>query len=128
MWTNPTALGSAPAQLSIEWNSTNAPSTIISDVTMGVRPAYVTSRPPKLSSSEWWSLTASNGSEELFEITVPVDTIIDVLVDIRFVDNQEDSANGDNPTGATPGVMYYNYLDGLTSGKLTPVGGVTILP
>jgi hypothetical protein len=73
-------------------------------------------------------LTASNGSEELFEITVPVDTIIDVLVDIRFVDNQEDSANGDNPTGATLGVMYYNYLDGLTSGKLTPVGGVTVLP
>jgi hypothetical protein len=68
----------------------------------------------------------SNVNEVLFALTVPANTVIDVRMDLRLVEAEAPTA-GDVPTGATLGQLYGNYLDGLSSGKLTPVG-YTVLP
>lgn len=129
MWGNPPAGGGAGATVSIEWVGNQSPSTIHSDTTMGIRPAIVRSRPPVDSSNRWWSISGSNESEQLFKLSGPAGTIIDVDCSVRFVDD-EAQVSGENGTGAgaLAGTVYWNYLDGFASKKLAPVGGVTILP
>jgi hypothetical protein len=121
IWSNPSALGSAPTSVSLEWVGENAPSTVIGDTTMGVRPAHVFSSPPALSSCAWWSLSGTLETDPLFTIVVPTNSIIDVQVSVREIDT-ESPTGADVPAGATVGQVYGDYLDGLTSGKLAPVG------
>jgi len=128
-WGEPPALGSAPTSLQVEWLGNQAPSTIHSDTAIGVRPAFVDTRPPLDSSDRWWSISGTNGSEVLFNYTGPAGSIVDVMLSFRLNDD-EAAIFGEAGTaaGATIGVMYYNYLDGFASKKLAPVGGVNILP
>ncbi len=121
MWSNPTALGSPPSSLQIEWTGENAPSVVISDTSMGVRPAHVRSRPPARSSAQWWSMSGSQETDNLFQISVPQNSVIDLTVDLRFVE-QESPTAGETPTGAALGHIYCDALDGVISGQLTPVG------
>jgi hypothetical protein len=58
---------------------------------------------------------------------VEVETIIDVEMELRFVDNEGPTA-GDVPAGAALGKLYYDYLDGIVSHQLVPFGTVNILP
>jgi hypothetical protein len=62
----------------------------------------------------------------LFSLSAPPSTIIDVVVDLRFVE-QEAPTVGDYPTGATLGQVYGDYLDGIITGNFAPVG-YTVLP
>jgi len=126
MWANPTALGSAPNTLQIEWIGENSPSTVISDTSMGVLPAHVRTTPPPSSSNRWWSMSGSLETDQLFSLVLPANTIVDVTVDMRFVE-QEAPTLGDIPVGATLGQLYGNYLDGSTTAVLAPVG-YTVLP
>ncbi len=126
LWGEPPALGAAQTSVSVEWVGTNAPSVLHSDTTMGVRPAHVFSVPPAGSSSQWWSITGSGETDQLFIINIGTgssNVIIDVVVDLRFVDNEAAIATSVNPAAATAGTLYYNYLDGFTSAKLAPIGG-----
>jgi hypothetical protein len=121
LWTNPQALGADPTSVSLEWNSSsNSPSILISDTSMGVRPAHIRCTPPINSSASWWWVQGGAGAE-LFKLVVPANTIIDVVMELRVVDTDTPSA-GDTPAGATIGQMYGGYLDGLTSGMLAPIG------
>jgi len=126
VWSNPPALGSPPTTVSVEWVGTQGPSVIHSDTSMGVRPACVITRPPKDASERWWSMSNFNETDQLFTLVLPADALIEVSTTIRLVDN-ESSIAGDIPAGATPGTFYYDYLDGIASGKLTPVS-VAVLP
>jgi hypothetical protein len=131
MWTNPIiGVGSdaaSPLQTcSIEWLGENSPSTIISDTSMGVRPAHVFSKPPPSASNRWWSMSGPLETDILFSLSAPPSTIIDVVVDLRFVE-QEAPTVGDYPTGATLGQVYGDYLDGIITGNFAPVG-YTVLP
>lgn len=126
IWTNPTALGSGPNSTQIEWVGENSPSTIISDTTMGVTPAHIRTTPPQDSSNRWWSISGTSESDVLFTMSLALDSIIDVTVDLRYID-QEGPTAGDVPVGATVGKLYGNYLDGHASAKLTPIG-YTALP
>jgi len=121
VWSNPVALGAAPASCQIEWLGENSPSTVISDAGMGVRPAHVASAPPSSSSNRWWSVSGSLESDVLFILGLPVNSVVDVTVDLRFVESETPTA-GDIPAGASLGQVYGDYLDGLASGKLAPVG------
>lgn len=127
MWANPPALGSAPTTCSVEWNGDNAPSTVVSDTTMGVRPAHVSSVPPAQSLARWWHAPGSDVDDTVtqFTISLPADSIVDVILDLRFVETEAPSS-GDTTTGASLGQIYGDYLDGRTSGKLAPVGYVAL--
>jgi hypothetical protein len=126
IWANPTALGSAPTSLSLEWLGPYGPSTVVSDTTMGVSPAHIRTTPPASSSDRWWCMSGFNETDDLFTLILPVDCVIDVTLDIRMVE-QEAPTQGDSGTGLTLGQLYGDYLDGVTSGKLTPVG-YTVIP
>lgn len=130
MWGQPTALGSlSTAPVIVEWLGLNSPSTIHSDTAIGVRCAYVDTRPPVDASNRWWSISGNNETEVLFKVSGPVGTIIDVDCSIRFADD-EAAVQGENGTalGSLAGTVYWNYLDGFASKKLIPTGGVTVLP
>lgn len=125
IWANPPALGAAPTSVQIEWFGENSPTTIVSDTTMGVRPAHVSSTPPSSSSNRWWSVSGFSETDKLFQLTLPADCVVDVTAELRLVDNEAPTA-GDVPSGATVGQLYGDYLDGLASGKLVPIGYVTL--
>jgi hypothetical protein len=125
MWSSPAALGSQASQLSLEWLGENGPSTIVSDTSIGVSPAHIRSSPPSRSSCEWWSMSGQQEADDLFVLVIPVNTTIDVTMALRFVEN-EAPTEGDAPTGATVGRLYGDYLDGLVSGMLAPVGYIAL--
>lgn len=119
MWSNPSALGAPPVNLNLEWLGENSPSTVVSDVSMGVRPAHVRTSPPAATSNRWWSMTGSLESDSLFLITLAANSVVDVTVDLRLVEKESPTA-GDATSGLTLGQFYGGYLDGLSSGKLVP--------
>jgi len=127
IWVNPPVVGDPSLQCSLEWVGENSPSVLHSDSTMGVRPAYISSKPPLDSSNRWWSMSGSQEADPLFSLSLPVGSVIDITTSIRFVDN-EAAVNEGGIVGALVGTVYYNYLDGVTSGMLSPVGPVNILP
>jgi hypothetical protein len=71
-------------------------------------------------------MSGSQETDPLFSITVPANTIIDIVVDLRLVESEAPTA-GDVPAGAILGQLYGNYLDGIASGKLSP-DGYAVLP
>jgi hypothetical protein len=131
VWSNPiVGVGSSAESplvtTSIEWLGENSPSTLISDTSMGVRPARVRSRPPPSASNRWWSISGFSETDVLFVLTYPGSSVVDVEVDIRLVEQEAPTA-GDTPVGATLGQVYGSCLDGITTSALRPVG-LTILP
>jgi len=129
VWVDPPALGSASTSVHVEWVGNQAPSTIHSDASMGVRPAHVLSKPPADSSDRWWSISGVNETETLFKITASAGSIIDVSMSLRYADDEAPvAAENGTGAGATVGHVYFNYLDGFASKLLVPTGGVTVLP
>jgi hypothetical protein len=116
IWGNNTA--GALQNVELEWIGENSPSVIISDTSMGVRPAHVRSTPPTESSNRWWSLSGFSETDVLFSLTVPINAIIDVQLEARVVEKEAPTLLSVLPVGATVGQLYGNYLDGITSGKL----------
>jgi hypothetical protein len=126
VWTNPTALGAAPASCSLEWLGVQGSSTVTSDTTMGVTPAHIVCLPPRDSSDVWWSISNTNETDPLFTLILAANSVVDVTLDLRMVE-QEAPFAGDIPTGAVLGTVYGDYLDGIGSAMLAPVG-LTPLP
>lgn len=118
-----------PQAVQIEWNGgLYAPSAIHSATSEGLFPAKLETKPPPMSSPSLWSLQgASNSTEVLFTVTCPANSVIQMSVALRLMDD-EPAPTAVVPAGATVGKTYYNYLDGITSGILTPSGGVAVLP
>jgi hypothetical protein len=125
VWSNPVALGAAPNSLQLEWLGENSPSTAINDSGMGVRPAHVVSSPPPSSSNRWWSISGTSETDVLFNLNIPTDCVIDVVCECRLVESETPTA-GDIPAGATVGQVYGDFLDGLASGKLAPIGFIQL--
>jgi len=118
VWTSPPALGTAPANVSVEWLGENSPSTVVSDTSMGVRPAHVRTKPPPSSSNRWWCISGSMETDTLFQLSVGPNSVIDVTLDLRLVESEPPTA-GDAPTAAVNGTLYGNCLDGIL-GQLIP--------
>jgi len=125
VWANPSALGSAPVIAAIEWLGENSPSTVISDTSMGVRPAHVSSAPPPSASNRWWCISGTSESDVMFSLTVPTESVIDVTLELRLVE-QEAPTQGEAPTAATAGQVYGDYLDGMATSSLAPVGYIVL--
>jgi hypothetical protein len=122
MWGSPS--GATIETISIEWLGENSPSTLISDSSMGVRPAHVHTSPPPTSSNQWWSISGSQETDDLFVIVTSVGTVLDISVEIRLVESEAPTA-GPIPAGASLGQAYGVPLDGL-GGNLKPVGFVNL--
>lgn len=124
-WTNPVALGSPASNLTVEWLGENGPSTLMSDISVGVSPAHIRTSPPQDSSCRWWSMNGNQETDPLFTLGLPSNSTIDIAVELRLVEGEGPTA-GDIPAGASVGQLYGDYLDGLASGKLTPVGYIAL--
>jgi hypothetical protein len=70
-------------------------------------------------------MSGTDESDPLFTLIVPAESICDVRVNLRLVDNEAATA-GDVPAGASVGQVYYDFLDGI-GGQWVPVS-VTPLP
>jgi hypothetical protein len=120
IWTPPASQG-ASATCSLEWSSgstLDSTSTVeISDTTMSTaEPAHLRTSPPKTSLASFWQHI---GADQLFVITAPAGSVVDVSV--QFIQNDNEAS----PTvvtlaGATTGNMYYMPLDG-HGGVMAPV-------
>jgi hypothetical protein len=66
-------------------------------------------------------MSGNQEADVLFNLILVANTVIDIMVEIRQVENEAPTA-GDVPAGAVLGQLYGGYLDGITSGSLTPVG------
>jgi len=130
MWTNAAVSAAAAVNTcSLEWVGSNSPSTVVSDTSMGVRPAHIVAVPPPSSSNRWWSMSGTDESDDLFILTTPNSTysVVDVSVEIRIVET-EAPTSGPTAAGATAGGLYAATLDGNgVSGTFLPVG-YTVIP
>jgi len=127
MWTAPASLGDAANTAEIEWVGFYAPSVTHSCASSGVEVGFLDLVPPTSSSDPWWTVSGSNETEILFYIKMSQYSTVDVHLTCHLSDN-ETATTGDVPIGATLGTFYFNYLDGISSGHLAPVGNVNLLP
>jgi hypothetical protein len=105
----------------ITWDSVAAPFTIKSDVTLGTsHPSHIVSRPPKTGSANWWCVSASNESDNLFLLNAPAGTVIDVHYSYTLMDPQSQS-HVNLATSQTPtfGAVYRTPLNGLFATTVT---------
>jgi len=97
---------------------------IHSDTSMGsTRPAYVSARPSKDSLARMWTSTTSETSTEVFNVSCPDNSIIDVHISF-VIANGEPASSGPNPTGASTGKIYYCPLSGASSETLPVASAV----
>jgi hypothetical protein len=111
---------------SVEWTSSYGPSKIVSDTSMGIHPAKLSSRPPRQSLASFWSLTGSNETDVLAILNLPAGTIVDINYSIIFQDG-ETPVSVPSTAAGTVGQLYMSYLDGSPSGQFQPVSYSTII-
>jgi len=108
----------------LDGNSIDSPGICKSDTSLGVaEPAHIKFSPPPKSAASFWQ---TYSSENLFFITAPTNTIIDICFD--YVVNNGPNAASSNQSamaGATVGTTYGRGLDGLAAGstKMPMVAG-----
>lgn len=126
VWSPSTSGLATPAYCSIEWLGSNSPSSVVSDMSMSTYPAYIKTSPPARSSAQWWSISGSDETDTLFAITCGAGSVVDVHLVAKLPDFEAGTL-GDAPTGASTGTLYFNYLDGISSAGITPIGG-SVMP
>jgi hypothetical protein len=109
-----------PALASVEFLGLQGPSTVFSDVQIGMQPAHVVAQPPPDSLNRFWSNSGQNETDALFTIVAPADSIVDVHLDCVLQDG-ETAVTGGGIAGATVGQVYYSGLDSIVSANFTPV-------
>jgi len=103
---------------SVEWTSTNGPSTIVSDSSMSVLPAYVQTSPPRNSLASFWSLTGNNETDVLAILSLVDRSVIDITFE-SVIQNGETPTALSPTTAMTAGSVYMSYLDGVAgAGKI----------
>jgi hypothetical protein len=117
--------------VALEWLSNYGPSTEVSDTsTSSAYPAHLITSPPLQSLASFWSMAGSNESEQLFIVTAPLGSIIDIYGEMVLVDG-----TGTTVTGITTGTannLYTSVLDGpgtsnnSGAGNWSPVSVVSI--
>jgi len=110
------------ASAALEWLSAYGPtSATVVTATSTTAPGFLLQRPPKNSLCASWSMTGSNESEPLFEITGATNDYIDIHFSIVLFD-QEAPVTVTSQNFGTAGAFYRTYLDGPSAGaKWGPV-------
>jgi hypothetical protein len=122
-WSTINLANNLPASVSVEWLGSGTSSNMeISDTSVSTaNPAYITTKPPKESTSSFWQNPASNNNN-LFIITQNNPTIVDIQLEYILADENVTSLT--IATG-TLGDTYYLALDGPTTNVFTPVSLTT---
>jgi len=109
-----------PASTSVDWYGyQNSPNRVVSDSTVSEsRPAHILTTPPRGSLASFWQ---TSGTNTLFDITCPVQGIVDLNVSFIQCDGNDNVPTNISIANGTLQEMYYLALDGPTSNKLTPV-------
>lgn len=121
IWTPPASQGST-ATCSVNWfGGPQSPNTAISDTTMSVTvPAKISTRPPPKSLASFWVTEAT--STDLFDITAPSGSVIDVSLSFIFTDSIVGTSINSTVVGKSIGQIYYAGLDGtFSSSTFKPV-------
>jgi hypothetical protein len=122
VWTPPASQG-ASATVALLWinsaGTTAYANKEVSDTTVSVsHPAYIDATPPRGTLNGFWRVADDNN---VFTLTAPVGSIIDMHVSVLLGDGPQTAATGSVVlTGATAGYMYYAALDGV-GGVYEPV-------
>jgi len=125
MWSPPASQGSA-VTCSVLWAGSVTPFTPDkeeSDTSVSVAvPAHLHARPPKNSLASFWQTVSSNN---LFTLSAPVGTVIDVNLSLILYDDDGPSAANITTTAATFGATYYLSLDPVATHRYVPVSLTT---
>jgi hypothetical protein len=104
-------IGSSYQTIALTWLSNYGPSTEISDTsTSNASPAHFETTPPLQSLASFWSMTGSNESEAILNITAAQNAILDVWVDIVLMDGP--GAAVSTSQSCSSGYFYVTYFDG----------------
>jgi hypothetical protein len=105
--------------VSLQWLSNLAKSETISESSMSIEPAFISSKPPRNSLAGFWSLSGENEDEEILTLIAPGSSIVDLH--LSFVMEKEFPISiTTSATGLTPGQTYL--LTVVSSGEnLVPV-------
>ena len=115
---------------SIYWNSATASGSTAGRSTrhvvnaLGFEPAKEVLLPPAGSTSAFWQ--TENTDQPLFYVSAPIGAILDVDFEYVLHDGQTPVAVVGAFSGATVGQLYYRALDVGGSGRLIPVGHLTL--
>jgi hypothetical protein len=94
--------------VALDWASSNTGrSTRVSDTSLGMAPAHVSTVPPANTASAFWQNT--NGSVALFTLAVPSGAVVDLTLDIVLVDTAGAFITSTNTV--TDGSFYIKPLD-----------------
>ncbi len=126
MWAVATGGPTAFTTCSLIWKGLNSPITEYSATGDNVRPAYLSCVPPPLSEPSWWHDQASAQGTELFELSCPIGTVVDVVLDYVL----HDGANASTITtvsGVTAVGIFAANLDCLAA-NMSSTGTNVLVP
>jgi hypothetical protein len=85
--------------------------------------AYVMAVPPQNAFSGEWLPNVGANVYEVFNITAPAGTVIDLGMEVELLDDETATAVTSTVSGATVGILYTRYLDSAAgSPKIQPLG------
>lgn len=109
VWAPPASQGAA-ATVSVEWLGANSPSIEISDTTLSVaNNAHVRGSPPKSSLASFWQVVGTPSN--LFVLTCPTGSVVDIQMDLVFVDRSTAVGTVGGLTTVVIGRVYFLALD-----------------
>jgi len=113
VWAPPAAQGGS-ATVSVEWiGSANSPSIEVSDTTISVsHNAHIKCAPPKSSLASFWQISDNNAT--MFTLNCPTGSVVDVSIELMFVDRSAVVATQAGLTTVAIGKVYFLALDTAT--------------
>jgi hypothetical protein len=123
IWTPPASQG-ASATCSVNWvGYNNSPDREYSDTSVSVAtPAHVTCSPPQQSLASFWQAASATN---LFVVTAPTGSIIDVHLSLIFADGADQAGTGISIATGVLGSNLYLSLDPNATHRYTPVSLTT---
>jgi len=127
MWTLGNGGVLTPQTVTLEWGEGSG-DTKVTDSSMSTAPAYISRKPPFMSSASLWHKV--NDGTVMCRLSYPIGSVIDLVIDAVALDAgglTYVSAAG----GLSAGVLYAKYLDGVmntTAGTdFVPVGYLSVV-
>lgn len=114
-------LGTSSAELTLNWRGDRSPDTRFSDRGTSTHPSCIKARPPFMSLAGYWITNFSQIDQELFELTCPGGTVIDILLTMTIGDGATRSVTL-TAAAANTGIGYAHLDNAITAGTVGPRG------
>lgn len=106
MWSNQSSATTAYGDLSLEWQGTGTPGTIIKSAGTAFDPAHIKASPPKNSFASFWRAQSETGN--VFTIYAPNSTVVRVTLEYTMCNGAGNAITG---AALTQGTVYFNSLN-----------------